>query len=191
MFLRIPQGWYVENGALRQHDNPKFNDVHHYMKLKRNLYGCKQAACNWFRHLTQGLLQRGFIQSKTDQCLFLRKDSILVVYVDDCLLFAKDSKVIDKLIQDLSTTFLLQDEGDVSALLGVQIKKDPVTRTITFTQPSLLQQILQDVGIEEQSNRKDTPVDPILHADTDGPDSTETWNFRIGHQAHCPLSSVN
>jgi hypothetical protein len=118
VFLRIPQGWYVENGVLRQHDNPKFNDVHHYMKLKQNLYGCKQAAHNWFKHLTQGLLKRGFIQSKTDQCLFLRKDCILVVYVDNCLIFAKNSTIIDKLIQDLSNSFLIPDEGDVSASLG-------------------------------------------------------------------------
>jgi len=63
-------------------------------------------------------------------------------------------------------------------LLWVQIKKDPVTRTITFTQPSLLKQIIQDVGIKEQSNGKDMPVDSILHADRDGPERTETWNSR-------------
>jgi hypothetical protein len=31
------------------------------MKLKRNLYGCKQAAQNWFKPLTDGLLKQGFI----------------------------------------------------------------------------------------------------------------------------------
>jgi len=52
------------------------------MKLKQNLYGCKQAANNWFRNLTKGLLKRGFTQPKTDQCLFLSNDCILVVYAD-------------------------------------------------------------------------------------------------------------
>jgi hypothetical protein len=104
------------------------------MKLKRNLYGCKQAAHNWFKHLTKELLRQGFKQSKTDMCLFLQKDCILVVYVDDCLLFAKDSTVIDNLIADFSKSFLLQDEGDVNAFLGVQITKDPIYKTITFTQ---------------------------------------------------------
>jgi hypothetical protein len=176
--LRVPQGWYIEHGRLKQHFNPKFNDVSHYMRLKRNLYGCKQAAHNWFKHLTKGLIQRGFTHSKTDQCLFLGKDCILVVYVDDCLLFAGDSTVIDKLIRDLSTSILLQDEGDVNAFLGVQINEDPVTHTITFTLPSLLQQVLHDVGIRANSNGKDTPADSILHADPNGPDRVETWNYR-------------
>jgi hypothetical protein len=86
VYMRIPQGWHVKDMKLTQHENPKFNDMTHYMKLKRNLHGCKQGAHNWFKHLTKGLWKRGFVQSKTDTCLFLRKDCILVVYVDDCLL---------------------------------------------------------------------------------------------------------
>jgi hypothetical protein len=88
VFIQVPQGWFVKNGRLGQHTNPKFNDVTHYMQLKRNLYSCKQAARNWFQHLTKVLLKLGFVQSKTDTCLFLCNDSILVVYVDDCLIFA-------------------------------------------------------------------------------------------------------
>jgi hypothetical protein len=74
-------------------------------------------------------------------------------------LFAKDSTVIDNLIADLSKKKSLQDEGDVNAFLGVQITKDPVNKTITFTQPNLIQQIIQDVGLSVSSNSKDSPVD--------------------------------
>jgi hypothetical protein len=42
--------------------------------------------------------------------------------------------VINTLIKELSKEFLLQDEGDVNAFLGVQIKKDVTKKTITFTQ---------------------------------------------------------
>jgi hypothetical protein len=74
VFMRVPQGWFVKNGKLTQYQNPKHNNLLHYLKLKRNLYGCKQVAWNWFKHLTTGLLKQGFIQSKTDSCLFLRKE---------------------------------------------------------------------------------------------------------------------
>jgi hypothetical protein len=70
VYMRVPQGWHVVNGHLQQHPNSKFNETAHYMKLKRNLYGCKQAVHNWFKHLTKGLLHHGFIQSKMDSCLF-------------------------------------------------------------------------------------------------------------------------
>ncbi len=179
VFMKIPQGWYInDKGELTQHDDPKFNDTTHYFKLKRNLYGCKQAARNWFKHLTNGLLNQGFTQSKTDCCLFLRHDCILVVYVDDCLIFARSDDTISSLIQSLSSTFLLQDEGDVSAFLGVQIAKNPLTKTITLTQPGLIQQIINDVGITKFAKGKDTPVDSILHSDPNGASRTETWNYR-------------
>jgi hypothetical protein len=77
------------------------------------------------------------------------------------LIFAKEDRVINKLINRLSTQFLLQDEGDVSAFLGVQISKDNSAKTITFTQPNLIRQILHDVGLTQTSNSKDTPTDSI------------------------------
>ena len=148
------------------------------MRLKRNLYGCKQAARNWFQHLTKGLLQLGFVQSRTDSCLFLRHDCILVVYVDDCLIFAENDTTINTLINTLSASYLLQDERDVNAFLGVQINKVTTKKIITLTQPSLIQQILKEVGITERSNGKYTPVDSILYADVDGHDRIDTWNYR-------------
>jgi hypothetical protein len=72
VYIRIPQGWFVnQTGHLRQCSDPTYNDSNHYITLKHNLYGCKQAACNWFHHLNQGLLHEGFCQSTNDQCLFL------------------------------------------------------------------------------------------------------------------------
>jgi hypothetical protein len=57
VFMRLPQGWYIApDGSLQLHENPKHNDLTHYIQLKRNLYGCKQAARNWFQHLNQGIL---------------------------------------------------------------------------------------------------------------------------------------
>ena len=35
-------------------------DKHNMICLKRNLYGCKQASCNWYLHLRQGLLACDF-----------------------------------------------------------------------------------------------------------------------------------
>jgi hypothetical protein len=88
-----------------------------------------------------------------------------VVYVDDCLFFSPNSSTIDSVIANLSKTFKIKDEGDVSAFLGIQISKDPSTKTISLTQPGLIEQIIKDVGITLTSNGKDTPADAILHPD--------------------------
>jgi hypothetical protein len=179
VFMHVPQGWYVgPDGKLLQHTDLKFHDTKHYLRLKKNLYGCKQAARNWFKLLSEGLCHEGFVQSYTHPCLFLRADCIIVVYVDDCLLFSPDLAIIDSAIANLSKTFKLKDEGDVSAFLGVQITKDAKTKTIAFTQPSLIDQIIRDVGITQFSKGKDTPADSILHPDADGPSRVDTWNYR-------------
>ena len=87
------------------------------LKLKTSLYGMKQSPLVWFNHLKAGLEKRGFKASASDPCLFLHQDVICLVYVDDCLFFARDQMKIDEMIQDLQKDFALEPEKDVSASL--------------------------------------------------------------------------
>ncbi len=86
----------------------------------------------------------------------------------DCLIFSQSNDVINRVIKDLSSTFILQDEGDVSAFLGVQISKNTSTKTVTLTLPGLIQQVLNDEGIMQFAKGKDTPIDSIPHTDPNG-----------------------
>jgi hypothetical protein len=177
--MHMPQGWYLDSsGILQQHQDPKYQDKDHYIQLKRNLYGCKQAARNWFQHLNKGILAQGFHQSKIDQCLYLRSDCIMVVYTDDCLIFAKNDAVIDDLINNLSTTFHLEDQGTVSDFLGINLAMDPQTKSITLTQTGLIGSILADLNLSNSSNMKTTPADSILHRDPTGIPRQDSWNYR-------------
>ena len=63
------------------------NDV--VLKLKKILYGQAKAARIWYEKLRNGLLERGLVTSKVDTCLFMSKTVICVVYVDDCLFWAR------------------------------------------------------------------------------------------------------
>jgi hypothetical protein len=41
VYMRMPQGWHADsNGNIRPHSDPTYNDKSHYIKLKKNLYGC-------------------------------------------------------------------------------------------------------------------------------------------------------
>ncbi len=179
VFMRLPQGWYLDGeGNLQPHSDPKDNDTSHFIQLNRNLYGCKQAVRNWFQHLNQGLLGQGFVQSKIDTCLYLRHDCIMVVYTDDCLIFARDDTIINDLIKNLSETFILEDQGSVNDYLGIHINTDPLTNTILMSQTGLIESIISDVGLTSDSNTKTTPSDSILYPDRDGAPRQETWNYR-------------
>jgi hypothetical protein len=177
--MRLPQGWFLSpNGELTQHSDPKFHDTSHHIKLLKNLYGCKQAARNWFQFLKQGLLREGFTQSKTDPCLYLRNNCILVVYTDDCLIFSPSDSIIDDLIKNLSDTYLLEDQGDVQDYLGIHIFKDPSTKSISMTQTGLIESVIKDVGLTSHSNTKTTPADSILYPDPDGAPRQDPWHYR-------------
>ena len=124
IFMQIPQGWYfnaVTHQLKPNTNNPMSKDTQHCIQLKQNLYGVMQATRNWYLHLQKGLLSHRFVQSNIDPCLFIQQDCILVVYTDDCLMFAHDNSIIDDLCKCLSTKFLLKDEGDIEGFLGIQI----------------------------------------------------------------------
>ena len=72
--------------------------------------------------MSTSLCAQGFHQSKVDPCLFLVPNIICIIYVDNCLFFAKEATMIDATIESLKTDFDLETETDVSAFLGIHIQ---------------------------------------------------------------------
>jgi hypothetical protein len=60
----------------------------------------------------------------------------------------------------------------------IQVTKDNQSKTITLTQPGLIAQLIEDVGMDDYSKGKDTPVDSILYADTNCAPQKDKWNYR-------------
>ena len=84
VFMELPYGF--EYGYKGQY----------VLKLKKNLYGLADASYNWFQKLTEGLESEGFKKSEIDQCVFLRKDCVILVYVDDMIALSKSNDVLVK-----------------------------------------------------------------------------------------------
>jgi len=74
-----------------------FSEPNKVLKLKRCLYGLKQATRNCFQFLQANLEDIGFQpQTEVDPCLFISKNCICLVYVDDTLFFSPEPKYIDE-----------------------------------------------------------------------------------------------
>jgi hypothetical protein len=129
IYMWIPQGWYVQDGTLHQHPNPKFWDTDHFIKLEKSLYGIKQAARAWFHFLEPGLLKLGFRASEVDPCLFYRDDCIVALYVDDRLVFSPQQSVIDQVLIALRRDYLIGSQGSVQDFLGINITADSTGAT--------------------------------------------------------------
>ena len=97
VFVALPKGWQELNKmGLAEQFRPD-----HVLRLKRSLYGQRDAPRNFFKHLKGNLLKCKYKQSKFDPCLFISDSVICLVYVDDCLFFAKDQTSIDLSIKDI------------------------------------------------------------------------------------------
>ena len=101
----------------------------HVLKIKKNLYGGKNAGKIWFDHLKSMLENIGFTQSQADSCVFYRKGVIFVFYVDNGLISARNSKDIDKFIKDLRNVkkakkrLTLDDQVGIKDYLGIKIER--------------------------------------------------------------------
>jgi hypothetical protein len=120
----------------------------HCLKLIKNLYGTKQAGRVWNQHLVDGLVGKlQFKQSEVDPCVFYHGTTILLIYVDNGILCGPSAKEIWIILRELATLFDITDEGEIDAYLGVKITR-PTPDTIELTQPHLIQQILDDMGMK-------------------------------------------
>ena len=92
-----------------------FKEHGYVYKLRKSLYGLRQPPKKFFEHLKDQLTSVGFEQSSADSCLFIKNDCICITYVDDILIFARNDKIINKMILDLRAQGAqLEKEEDVA-----------------------------------------------------------------------------
>ena len=124
------------------------------------------------------LLSLGFIQSQFDACLLLRHDCLLILYVDDLGICAKNDKIIDDLLQGIEkNNCKFTRQGSFNDYLGIQYvhNKDG---SINLTQPGLIKKIISTAGMF-RCNAKDNPVtQQALGSNPEGSSMTDPWNYR-------------
>ena len=84
-------------------------------RLRKLLYGIRQAPRCWFEKLTNALTEYGFGQSYSDYSIFYyTKDSKklrVLIYVDDLVLASNDLHLLTKFKEYLGQCFKMKDEG--------------------------------------------------------------------------------
>jgi len=119
-------------------------------RLRRSIYGLKQAGRNWNELLTKWLIDYGFTQSKVDPCVFtlVQGQNILVlcIYVDDMLSSSNNDKFREKVLDDLGKRFKLTNFGQISWILSIRVemKED----RITLNQEKYIVETLRKLGME-------------------------------------------
>jgi Reverse transcriptase (RNA-dependent DNA polymerase) len=128
-----------------------FGQAGKVQKLKKSLYGLKQAPRNFFLHLKAQLEAIGFkSQEDLDSCLFMSKNVICLVYVDDTLFYSSKMEYINEAIQKLREQGMdLEVKGEVAGFLGVHIERNVTENTIKLTQSGLIKRIIEALEIND------------------------------------------
>ncbi len=103
---------------------------------------------------------------------------IVIIYVDDILIYGKSEAEIDKLIKSLkSDDIALHKEGTAEGYLGVDIQKEE--GKITLIQEGLTKHIIKALGLSSKySTLVKTPAESgALGKDVDGKDASGSINY--------------
>ena len=163
IYLHTPQG--IDFG----------NDSHKtVLMLKKNLYGLHDDGRIWWEHLSEGLSELGFHQTQTDQCVFIKDDVIILIYLDDCIILFKNKQSIIKILELSRKNYTITYEGEMEEYLGIQLER--TDDTIRMSSPLLINRIIKAIPGMKKANPVKYPA--ILTKETNGEERKEHWNYR-------------
>ena len=149
-------------------------------KLRRSLYGLKQAGRIWFDLLKGVLMEWGFVQSKIDVCLYTytkREDLLwLLIWVDDIICLTNNTAVRTRFVADIERRFALTDKGELSWVLGVKIERNRAARNLTMSQELYTRDLVARFVEPKVSRKYDSPMDDsaeLSHLDCPSPGSPQ------------------
>ena len=157
VIIRIPEIWAEserELGAM-------------FWRLRKALYGTKQAGRLWRKLLKEFLLLLGLKPLIWDSCVFTRGSFengdmlILVVWVDDIIVVHDDKKIatFNEVWDALKERFNIKDLGELDVFVGMKITRDIEGGRLAICQSNYFVEALKDFKMDVCTPRI-TPMQP-------------------------------
>nr|GEW79649.1 retrovirus-related Pol polyprotein from transposon TNT 1-94 [Tanacetum cinerariifolium] len=112
--------------------NPKYPN--RVCKLKRSIYGLKQASRQWNKRFDDEIKKFGFIQNRDEPCVYQKASgsnlTFLILYVDDILIMGNSILMLQSVKTYLGKCFAMKDLGEAAYILGIKIYRDRSKRLI-------------------------------------------------------------
>lgn len=139
-------------------------------RLRKSLYGLKQSAVTWNRHITEILAKLKFKRSVADPCLYTRIEknasiTYILLYVDDLLVVGENENSTMEIKKQLDNYFEVRDLGEAKHYLGIKIERNQ-KGDILLSQETKIKQMVQLHELTEAKPAK-TPMETgFLSGDT-------------------------
>lgn len=146
----------------------------HVLKLKKTIYGLKQAGRRWYKVLCDILTRLQLKRSDWDNAVFFcYRDGklilILAVHVDDITLCTITKYVTEQFKIALRQHVEVTNGGPIHWMLGMEIEYDKVARTIRLRQKDYIQTVLKRYNFDHKHSRRT----PMTHEHSLAPHSSQ------------------
>ncbi|GJR74735.1 ribonuclease H-like domain-containing protein [Tanacetum coccineum] len=172
----------IRTVLIYMHQPPGFTDHAHpdyVCLLQKSLYGLKQAPRAWFQRFASYAIRVGFRHSRTDSSLFIyhrgSETAYLLLYVDDIILTASSSTLLQHLISSLNSEFVMTDLGLLNYFLGISAHR--TTNGLFLSQTKYAKEILERAHMLNYNPYK-TPVNTESKLGPDGDPVEDPILFR-------------
>ena len=116
-------------------------------KLKRSIYGLKQASRQWYLKFHDTITFFRFQENKLDDCVYLKvsgsKFIFLILYVDDILLATNALSLLHETKRFLSKNFEMKDMKSASFVLSIEIHIDRSKKILGLSQKSYITKVVE------------------------------------------------
>ena len=131
----------------------------------------------------------GFTRCEVDQVVFFKLKSndeltIIVVHVDDCTITGSSLALVMDQKKRVVEHVEVIDLGELHWLLGIEVKRDRETHTISLSQQSYIKSIIRHFGLKD-SKPISTPMDPNTKISTSDNPSTGAQYAAMRNVPYC------
>ncbi|CAI7791424.1 unnamed protein product [Closterium sp. NIES-54] len=158
-------------------------------RLKKAIYGVKQAPRAWYHKLEETQLAGGFKKSECDHSLFLLQEKeqflMLLVYVDDILLLSESSAIVEHVKEMLEMQFKCSKMGDVKYYLGMHVERDLDKGVLRLHQRKYCEGLAEKYGLQD-GGKPATPlpsgftVEPCADEEVVGESDRKLFHSMVG-----------
>ena len=132
-------------------------------RLKKVIYGLKQASRAWNQQFHGVLTELGFMWTYADAGIYVyhkreMDDPLFVIlYVDDVTIMGASLEAVKRLKADLAKCYEITDLGEITSYLGIRITRDHSKKCLEIDQIGYIKDILDRFGMAD-ANPHSTPL---------------------------------